>query len=92
MLEKISKLDFDIYYITLYLKDVNQYNDRLNRKEKAVFKTSKFLADNSNQQEEVYLEMSDEIKNKYPNIYVHNIVNDDHLGEVKDNSKKIIGF
>ncbi|MBR2711143.1 MAG: hypothetical protein IKE89_01605 [Bacilli bacterium] len=71
---------------------MNQYNDRLNRKEKAVFKTSKFLADNSNQQEEVYLEMSDEIKNKYPNIYVHNIVNDDHLGEVKDNSKKIIGF
>ena len=92
LLDKFSKLDFDIYYITLYLKDVDQYNKRLNREGKAVFKTSNFFADNSNQQEEVYLEMSDEIKNKYPNIHVHNIANDDPLDEVKDNLKKIIGF
>src|SRR5699024_3167044 len=40
LLEDFSKLDFDIYYITLYLQDESLYNERLKREGKAVYKAS----------------------------------------------------
>ena len=92
LLEEFSKLDFEIYYITLYLKDVEKYNARLDRKDKATFKNSKFEAENSINQQKVYLEMAEEIKEKYPNIKVKNIQNDRDFEETKKELKEFIGY
>ncbi len=92
LLDSFSKLDFEIYYITLYLRDENLYNERLNREGKAIFKGSKFGAENSINQQKMYLQMAEEIKEKYPNIKVVNIANDRELEEVKVEIREIVGF
>ena len=94
--ERLSKrffsFDFDIYYITLYLEDENDYERRLNRDGKAVVSYSKFGKENSIKQQNVYLEMADEIKNKYPNVNVLNIPTDKDFEITKQNLKDFIGF
>lgn len=92
LLEDFSKLDFDIYYITLYLKDTKKYSSRLDRKDKAKFKNSEFNVENSINQQRVYLEMAEEIKEKYPNIKVANIANDRDFEETKKELKEFIGY
>ena len=92
LLEEFSKLDFEIYYITLYLEDVEKYDARLNRKDKASFKNSKFEAENSINQQRVYLEMAEEIRKKYPNIQVRNIANDRDFEETKKELREFIGY
>jgi len=92
LLEDFSKLDFEIYYITLYLEDENLYNIRLDRPEKAAFKNSKFEAENSINQQRVYLEMAEEIKKKYPSIKVINVENSKPLEETQAELRKIIGY
>lgn len=92
LLEDFSKLDFDIYYITLYLKDTKKYSSRLDRKDKAKFKNSEFNVENSINQQRVYLEMAEEIKEKYPNIKVVNIANDRDFEETKKELKELIGY
>lgn len=92
LLEDFSKLDFETYYITLYLSDESLYNERLNRAGKAVFQGSKFEASNSINQQRMYLKMAEEIKEKYPNINVVNIANDRDLDVVKKEIREIIGF
>ena len=64
LLEDFSKLDFETYYITLYLSDESLYNERLNREGKAAFQGSKFEAENSINQQRMYLKMAEEIKEK----------------------------
>ena len=92
LLEEFSKLAFEIYYITLYLKDVEKYHTRLDRKDKATFKNSKFEAENSINQQRVYLEMAEEIKEKYPTIQVRNIANDRDFEEIKKELREFIGY
>jgi thymidylate kinase len=92
LLDDFSKLDFEIYYITLYLEDEKLYYERLNREGKATFKNSSFGAENSIAQQRVYLEMAEEIKEKYPNINVINIANDRDLEEVKKEIREKIGY
>lgn len=92
LLEKFSKLDFDIYYITLYLENEELYRERLQREGKATFAASKFSIENSINQQKVYLEMADEIKKKYSNIKVINIRTDRPLEEVKEDVRNKIGF
>ena len=92
LLERFSKLDFEIYYITLYIEDENLYNERLQRDSKATFKNSAFGVENSINQQRVYLEMAKEIKEKYPNINVINIKSDRPLEEVKKEIREKIGF
>ena len=90
LLDKLSKMDFDIFYITLYLKDTNAYEKRLNRSGKANVKYAKFDKSNSIKQQNEYLKMADEIKNKYPQINVYKINTDRQLGEIKSEIAKII--
>ena len=92
LLEDFSKLDFDIYYITLYLKDTKKYSSRLDRKDKAKFKNSEFNVENSINQQRVYLEMAEEIKEKYPNIKVANIANDRDFEDTKKELREFIGY
>ena len=92
LLEDFSKLDFDIYYITLYLQDESLYNQRLKREGKTVYKAPTFHAQNSINQQREYLKMADEIKQKYPNINVINIANDRNLDIVKQEIRSKVGF
>ena len=73
LLDELAHMDFDIYYITLYLSDTDDFARRLDRPGKATFKTSQFNVSNSIDQQEAYLQLADEIKYKYPNIHVINI-------------------
>lgn len=90
LLDDFAKLDFNIYYVTLYLQDENEIAKRLNREGKAVFKGSEFGAENSISQQRVYLEMADEIKQKYSNINVINIANDKDLEETQKEIREIL--
>lgn len=92
LLEEFAKLDFDIYYITLYLENEEHYKQRLNRKEKAVFKGSEFGVNNSKNQQRVYLEMSKEIKEKYPNINALNINTDRDLEKVEKEIRNYLKY
>ena len=85
-------MDFDIYYITLYLKDESLYSKRLERKNKAVIEYAKFEAEKSAMQQRVYLEMSDEIERQYPNIHCFKIENSKDLDLTKQELKEKIGF
>ena len=92
LLNDFSKLDFEIYYITLYLKDTNQYEKRLSREGKATVDYEKFGAENSIEQQNTYLEMAEEIKQKYPNIKTLNIPTDQDLEITKKELKEFIGY
>ncbi len=85
-------IHFDIYYITLYLKNENEYIERLKRDGKAVFKGAEFKAENSIKQQRVYLEMAEEIKKEYPNIKVANISNDRDLEETKKELREFLEY
>ena len=92
LLGEFANLDFEIYYITLYLKNENEYTERLKRDGKAVFKGSEFGIENSKNQQRVYLEMANEIKEKYPNINVLNVANDKDLEESKKEIREFIKY
>ena len=91
LVEELSKMDFKIFYFTLYLKDEGQFEKRLARAGKAVPKYAKFKAESSINQQREYLKMSEEIKQKYPNINVVNIQNDKDFEEVKKELIDILG-
>lgn len=92
LLEKFSKLDFDIYYITLYLEDEKLFEERLKRDGKAEPSYAKFSAQNSVKQQRVYLQMCDEIKDKYSNINVIRIENSRPLEEVQQELRSILDY
>lgn len=75
LLEMFSKLDFDIYYITLYLEDEQEYENRLKREGKVEPAYAKFSAENSIAQQREYLKIADEVKEKYPEIKVYKVEN-----------------
>ena len=91
LVEELSKMDFKIFYFTLYLKDEGQFEKRLARAGKAVPKYAKFKAESSINQQREYLKMAEEIKQKYPNINVVDIQNDRDFEEVKKELIDILG-
>lgn len=91
LVEELSKMDFEIFYLTLYLKDESQFGKRLARDGKAVPKYAKFKAESSINQQREYLKMAEEIKQKYPNINVVNIQNDKGFEDVKKELIDILG-
>ena len=92
LLKKLNELDFDIYYITLYLSNEKEYAKRLNRKGKAQIKYAKFSTDSSIMQQNIYLDMSKEIKEKYPKIKVVNIDNSQDIDIVKKKINEILNI
>ena len=92
LLDEFSKLDFDIYYITLYLSDESLYEKRLQREGKVEPKYAKFNVSNSIKQQNTYLEMSKEIKEKYSSIKTIEIDNSKDIEEVKKILKEFINF
>ncbi len=79
LLEELANMDFDIYYITLFLSDDNEYERRLGREgkgnEKAKVSYAKFDKTSSVNQQKAYLKMADQIKQAYPKIHVVNVDN-----------------
>lgn len=92
LLDKFSKLDFDIYYITLYLNSEDEYEKRLMRPGKAKFKNADFDKKSSMNQQKEYLKLADEINKDYPNIKVYKVSNDSNEEELKEKIRKILNF
>ena len=90
LLDELAHMDFDIYYITLYLSDTDDFERRLNRPGKGVFKTAKYNKSSSIDQQEAYLQLADEIKYKYPNIHVVNIDTCIDIEKNKEFLKKLL--
>lgn len=80
LLQRLSNMDFEIYYITLYLGNTEEYEKRLQRDGKANVKYAKFNIKSSIEQQNAYLKMAEEIKNKYSKI---NVVNYDTSRDVQ---------
>lgn len=87
LLDKFLNLNFDIYYIALYLKDTNLYIERLKR-DKAEY--VKFDIENSIGQQNEYLKIADDLENK-PNITVVKIAMDD-FDTGYDQINKLLGI
>ena len=92
LLEKLSKLDFEIFYLTLYLEDENLFEERLKRDGKVEPAYAKFSSQSSINQQREYLKMADEIQEKYENIKVFKIENSKPIEETKQELKNILQF
>lgn len=92
LLDKLAKMDFDIYYITLYLSDENEFAKRLDREGKAKVKYTEFNKQSSINQQNEYLKLADEIKERYENINVIKIDNCRDLNEVKKEIKELLDW
>ena len=75
--ELLNSLDYEIYFIVLYLEDTENFKRRLNREGKAKVDYAKFDVTNSVNQQNMYLKLADEIlESEYKNIHVLKIPND----------------
>ena len=90
LLEKLANLDFDIYYIVLYLSDEKKKKKRLNREGKAKVKYTSFNKESSIKQQNEYLKLAEEIKEKYKNINVITIDNTKDLESVESKLKELL--
>lgn len=75
LVESLSKLDFEIYYITLYLEDETLFETRLKRDGKVEPAYAKFSSQSSIKQQKEYLKMADEISDKFNTINVIKLEN-----------------
>lgn len=64
-LDKLASFDFDIYYITLYLSDTDEFEVRLARDDKAINKYAHFSKESSVNQQNAYLKLADEVEEKH---------------------------
>ena len=64
-LDRMAAFDFDMYYITLYLSDTNEFEARLARGGKAVNKYAHFSKESSVKQQNAYLQLADEVQAKH---------------------------
>lgn len=62
LVNRLSSLNYDIYYITLYLEDTNLYKSRLQREEHHNYQS--FSLQNSQDQQNIYLELAKELEEK----------------------------
>ena len=90
LLEKLANLDFDIYYIVLYLSDEKEFEKRLDREGKAKVKYTSFNKESSIKQQNEYLKLAEEIKEKYKYINVITIDNTKDLESVESRLKELL--
>lgn len=92
LVKNFNELDFDIYYITLYLENTELFAERLSREGKAVTEYAKFTIESSIHQQKQYLKMADEISSNYSNIKVFKVSNDTDELTLKSKIKNILNF
>lgn len=90
LVDKLAQMDFEIYYITLYLKDEELYTKRLAREGKTKVKYTDFNKNSSSNQQREYLKLAEEIKQKYKNINVVNIDNSRDLSVVEKELQEML--
>lgn len=90
LVDKLAQMDFEIYYITLYLKDEELYTKRLAREGKTKVKYTDFNKNSSSNQQREYLKLAEEIKQKYENINVVNIDNSRNLSVVEKELQEML--
>ena len=74
LLERLVELDYDIYYFSLFLKQISLFEKRLQRDSHHNYQA--FSLENSLNQQNTYIEVSDELK-EYDRINVYDIAMDD---------------
>lgn len=84
LLKELGNLNYDVYYISLYLKDVNIYKTRLKREH---HNYQEFSLDNSVNQQNIYKSLLPNIK-KLKNTKVYEIPMD-NFDEAYNNINKI---
>ena len=87
LLEMLGNLNYDVYYIFLYLKDVNIYEVRLKREH---HNYQNFSLDNSINQQNTYKSLLDDIK-RLKNTKVYEIAMD-NFDEAYKEINKILGI
>lgn len=73
LVKKLSELDFNIYFVVLYLEDTSLYEKRLRRQH---HQYQAFSLENSVNQQNTYLKLIDDIK--YKSIHKIKIATDDY--------------
>lgn len=89
---RLNDMDFDIYYINLYLKNISLFEKRLKREGKVSLDYLNFSSENSIRQQNCYLQLAEEIKENYKNIKVYNVSNDDSLADIKKKISDILNI
>lgn len=74
-LNRLNKLNCNVYFLSLYLKDEKLYEKRLARERHHNYQS--FSTHNSIDQQKVYKDLTDEIEEKYTNIKIYRIPMDD---------------
>ncbi len=74
LVKKLNDLNYDIYFLSLYLEDEKLYEARLARERHHNYQA--FSIENSSNQQRVYKELGEEIIKKYNNIKVFRIAMD----------------
>ncbi len=92
LLDSLANLDFEIYYITLFLSDEKEFEKRLNRDEKEGPEYAKYKAQNSIKQQKVYLEMAKEIEEKNTKINVIKLDTNNDLQIIKKQVREILQY
>ena len=88
LLTKLDKLNFDIYFVTLYLEDTAEYETRIQRDK---HNYQKFDVESSIKQQEAYLELANEIEKQTRNIKVIRFANDT-CDDYKEKINEKFGF
>ena len=82
LVDRLVEFDYDIYYFSLYLKEIGLFEERLNRDSHHNYQA--FSVENSLNQQNTYIEISNELR-EYDKINVYDIAMDDF----KDSYEKI---
>lgn len=90
LVKKLDKLDFDIYYINLYVDDTSKFAERLDRAGKAKNKYAPFKVESSIKQQETYMKMAEELEKNTKNIKVINFNTNKSLEEECEELDKIL--
>lgn len=88
LIKEFDELNCDIYYISLYLEDVELYRKRLARESHHNYQA--FSLENSVNQQNVYKDIADEVE-KRTNINVIRVATDD-FDEAYDKIRKVLGI
>ena len=88
MLAKLDSLNFEIYFVVLYLEDTSKFEQRIKRDK---YEYQKFDVKSSIRQQEEYLKLADEIEKKSKNIKVVRISTDKN-GNYKEKIEEKFGY
>lgn len=92
LVQNLDKLDFEIIYITLYLKNTSLFDKRLKRDEKKGPEYAKYIANSSIEQQNMYLKMAEELKLNTKNLNIFTLANDESITNIKTKLNSILNI